>query len=261
MLKRLRVLPFLLLAPLAAMTPAMAQTETLDKPSNAPVEEQPPAIKAVLELFTSQGCSSCPPADKLLKKYTERKDVIALSLPIDYWDYIGWKDTFASPKNTQRQRAYASTVTDGPIYTPQIIVNGRADALGSSENQIEYAIAITKDELEKERIPIKSWHNENTIIIQIPAVPDPAKIEQTTIWLARVQPSASVEIKAGENRGRSLNYYNVVREMIPVGSWNGQAMNIRLDRKAIMFPKTEKGAVLLQKEVHGPIIGATWLGN
>lgn len=258
MLKRLFLLTLFALTPVAW---AAGDSGTAGPAPDAALRQPPTPVRAVLELFTSQGCSSCPPADKLLKTYVAQKDIMALSLPVDYWDYIGWKDTLASPKNAQRQRAYAANVTNGPIYTPQIVVNGRADALGSSQNQIEYAMSITADAFQKNRIPVQSWHNENTIMIQIGAGAVTEKNAQATIWLAKVQKKASVEIKAGENRGRSLEYFNVVREMIPVGTWNGRAMNIRLDRKAIQFPETEDGAILMQTDAYGPIIGAAWLGG
>lgn len=255
MLKRyILSLLLLVLAPLASSN-AQTNPETtrLDPPTRP--------VRAVIELFTSQGCSSCPPADALLKTYVDRKDIMALSLPIDYWDYIGWKDTFASPKNTQRQRAYSSVVTDGPIYTPQIIVNGRADALGSSQRQIDSAISKTAEQFAKTRIGVQSWFNDHTMIIQIGGALEPEKAKQATIWLARIQKVGSVRIKAGENRGRDLNYYNVVREMTPIGTWSGRAMTIRLAHQAMLFPETEEAAILVQEAAHGPIIGAAWLGS
>jgi hypothetical protein len=255
MFKRLAV-PFLVLM-LAPFGIAGAQTN----PDNTRLDPPTRPVRAVLELFTSQGCSSCPPADKLLKSYVEKKDIMALSLPVDYWDYIGWKDTFASPKNTQRQRAYSSIVTDGPIYTPQMIINGRADALGSSPRQIDNAIANTADAFAKNRIGVQSWYNEHTMIIQIGGALEPEKAKQATIWLARIQKVGTARIKAGENRGRDLNYYNVVREMTPIGTWTGRAMTIRLARQAMLFPETEEAAILVQEGAHGPIIGAGWLGS
>jgi len=225
-----------------------------------PISQQRP-VRAVLELFTSQGCSSCPPADRLLQSYVTSKDVMALSLPVDYWDYIGWKDTLASPKNTQRQRSYIAAFRDQPMYTPQVIVNGRAEALGSSHRQIENAIMDTTERFEKQRIPVHSWHNNSTIIIRIGAAPADQPVKEATIWLMQIQKSANVEIKAGENRGKSLAYKNVVREMTPVGTWNGKAMTIRLSRQAVLRPDTNEGAIVVQEATHGPIIGAAWLGR
>ena len=231
-----------------------------DVAPDQPISQQRP-VRAVLELFTSQGCSSCPPADRILQTYSTSKDIMALSLPVDYWDYIGWKDTLASPKNAQRQRSYISKFRDGPMYTPQIVVNGRAEALGSSKRQIENAILDTSKGFEKHRIPVHSWHNNTAIVIRIGAAPADRPVKEATIWLTQIQKTANVEIKAGENRGKSLTYKNVVREMTPVGTWNGKAMTIRLSRKAVLFPETDDGAILVQEATHGPIIGAAWLGR
>lgn len=242
---------------LAWSGPALAETKAHPAPPDS-VSQRP--VDAVVELFTSQGCSSCPPADRMLETFAKRKGIMALSLPVDYWDYIGWEDTLASPKHAQRQRTYIAKFRDGPMYTPQVIVNGRAQALGSSARQINNAIDETRVTFEKARIPVHSWHNNSTIIIRIGAAPPGQDINEATIWLAQIQKSANVDIKAGENRGRSLTYKNVVREMTPVGTWNGKAMTIRLARKAILFPEANDGAILLQENTHGPIIGAAWLG-
>src|SRR5262249_38071684 len=105
------------------------------------------ARRAVVELFTSQGCSSCPAADALLKRLADRDDLVALSLSVDYWDYLGWRDTLASPKFAERQRAYARARGDGAIYTPQAVVNGMAHVNGSDEGQIARAIERTSKAL------------------------------------------------------------------------------------------------------------------
>lgn len=227
--------------------------------SEAATNAQRP-VRAVIELFTSQGCSSCPPADKLLKEYDGKKDVMALSLPIDYWDYIGWKDTLASPKHTQRQRRYVDTLRNGPVYTPQAVINGRVEALGSSERQIENAIIDAETDFAKKRISVHSWYNDTTVIIRLGMAPAQQDANTATIWLLQIQKRADVDIKAGENRGKTLTYTNVVREITPVGSWNGKAMTIRLPRQAIMHPNANDAAILVQEGTHGPIVGAAWLG-
>ena len=125
---------------------AIAQTDT--------AESSRPSFKVVLELFTSQGCSSCPPADALLESYTKRDDVIALSVPVDYWDRLGWKDTFASREFTLRQQEYASARGDGQVYTPQIVVSGSAHVVGSSRSSIDDAIAVAKRTLREFSDPV-----------------------------------------------------------------------------------------------------------
>ena len=119
-------------------------------------------VRAVIELFTSQGCSSCPPADVVLKDYAAKDDIIALSLPVDYWDYIGWKDTLESPKNTERQRAYAKSLGSGSIYTPQAVVNGVTHAVGSNRMELERAIDKSETTFARRRIPTRRRRTEKS---------------------------------------------------------------------------------------------------
>jgi hypothetical protein len=222
---------------------------------------QPSTTRTVIELFTSQGCSSCPPADALLKTYIDRDDVIALSLPVDYWDYIGWKDTLASPRNTERQRSYAQKFGIGPVYTPQVVVNGRAQMLGSDREQIDRAIGEAAKAASTQTITLHVWNFSNSIAIEVGAALADADVKDATIWLAVVQKSVDVPVKHGENAGKTLTYYNVVRELTPVGLWNGRPTTIRLARGAIMQPDTEDLIVILQENSTGPILAAAHLGD
>ena len=249
-----------LLALLFLWLPVCAHAQTDPNALSAGQTDPAPPIRAVIELFTSQGCSSCPPADALLKTYAESKDVLALSLPIDYWDYLGWKDTFASPRNTERQRAYAKGFGIGPVYTPQAVINGMGQALGSSKKDIDEAIEQTAVALEKRRVTVRFLREPNSIIIATSGAPDGAEVKEATIWLAVVQKSGSVPIKRGENNGKSLTYTNIVRQLTPVGLWNGKPLTIQLAQAAIMRPETEDLIVLIQ-ETDGPIIGAARLGQ
>jgi hypothetical protein len=244
----------LVLASLTVIAPARAEPPF-------PQSELARPVRAVVELFTSQGCSSCPPADALLKSYVESKDVMALSLPVDYWDYIGWKDTLASPRNTERQRAYAKTFGIGPVYTPQAVINGTNQALGSSRQEIDFAIEQTASAFAARRVPVRFWHQSNSIVIETGAAPDGAEVKEATIWLAVLQKTANVAIKRGENGGKSLTYYNVVRDMTPVGLWNGKPATIQLAQAAINLPESEESIVLVQESETGSIIGAAWLGQ
>ena len=217
-------------------------------------------VTGVIELFTSQGCSSCPPADALLKNYTERGDVIALTFPVDYWDYLGWKDTLASPKFTERQRAYARRRGDGAVYTPQAIVNGTKHVVGSDREQIDRALAGDHARFSAVQVPVRFWLRGGAIVIETGTAPDGSQVKDATIWLAVVQRRAEVQIQKGENRGKSVVYTNVVRELAPVGMFTGSPMVIQLVRHAIMRPETEACAVLIQQGEAGPIIGAAWMG-
>jgi hypothetical protein len=228
-------------------------------PGDPSVTQQSPASLSVVELFTSQGCSVCPAADELLKSYAERSDVIALSLPVDYWDYLGWTDTLASPKFTGRQRAYARTRGDGEIYTPQVVVNGVAHVVGTRRGEIDRAIEGTSRTLAPTRVPLRVWSDTETLTIEAGTAVDPATASVGTVWLAVVQPRADVEVRHGENRGRKLTYYNVVRELTAVGMWSGQPTRIQLQHGAVVRSANERCAVLLQQGTTGHIIGAAWM--
>jgi hypothetical protein len=220
----------------------------------------PSAIVNVIELFTSQGCSSCPPADALLKTYVARPDVLALSLPVDYWDYLGWKDTLGSSKHTERQRNYAKTRGDGKIYTPQAIINGMTHVNGASAKDIEAAFTDSQARVAPERIPLRFWTSRGSIIIEAAGSPDPATAKEATVWLAVIQKSVDVVVEQGENHGKTLTYANVVRELTPVGTWTGQPLRIQLARSALMRKELETVAVLIQQGKAGPIIGAAVTG-
>jgi hypothetical protein len=215
-----------------------------------------PDIRAVLELFTSQGCSSCPPADALLEQYAARNDVIALSLPVDYWDYLGWKDTLASPKFSARQKHYAKERGDGRVYTPQMMVNGRVHVVGSSPDQIEAAIAATEPQLAATRVPVKVKLDSKRLVIETGEAAPDAKVREATIWLAMVHRESTIKIDRGENRGKTIKYVNVVRELNPIGVWSGKAAKYEISRDAVAEPGNELCVVLLQVGKAGPIIGA-----
>lgn len=250
------------LAPLIALTIGLllpaSSALTQDVPGGINPSFGPP--KNVLELFTSQGCDTCPPADTVLASFAGRPDIIAITLPVDIWDYLGWKDTLASDKNSERQKAYAKARGDGAIYTPQVVVNGMIGVNGSDPAAIEEAIKVTDEALKNGRVPIRFWHERNSIKIEAGDAPPGFQYKEATIWFAVVQKSAQVPVKRGDNEGKTLAYTNIVREMLPVGSWNGKAMSLQLARTAVMRPETEAAILLLQEGKAGPIIGAAWTG-
>jgi hypothetical protein len=244
---------------LIAVTGA-GRAETTVTPLGSPDEQEPTPVRAVIELFTSQGCSSCPPADALLKTYAQDPSIIALSLPVDYWDYLGWKDTFASPRNSDRQRSYAKARGDGAIYTPQVVVNGVAHANGSSRSEIEGAIDATTKAAALQQVPIRFWQERNTMNIAVGAAEPAREVREATIWLGVVQTAGIVDIKRGENSGKNIVYTNVVRDLTPIGLWKGQALKIQIPRGAVMLAETQKSVVLIQEGRSGPIVGAAWAG-
>jgi hypothetical protein len=217
------------------------------------------AQMTVIELFTSQGCSSCPTADALLESYADRPDVVALTLPVDYWDYLGWKDTLASPKFSARQRAYAKVRGDGRVYTPQVVVNGLKHAVGSSAPDIDRAIAYTKPKIEPARVGVMVKSVNDHVVIHVDAASDTAKSSEATIWLALIRRKIEVKIKRGENHGRTVVYHNVVREWMPVGMWNGSAATIKLAHHAVKQSDADGCAIIVQHGDAGPIVGAAML--
>jgi hypothetical protein len=235
---------------------AVVATAVAQSPAPLPQDNE---TRAVIELFTSQGCSSCPPADKVLGEYADRKDVLALSFNVDYWDYLGWKDTLANPDNTARQKGYAQARGDGQVYTPQAVIDGRAHAVGSSKAAIEAALEEYSDGLP---VPLALSSNADAITVRI-GEPGPslaADLPHATLWLVMYARTVSVPIARGENTGKTVTYNNVVRKMRPIAMWKGGAMSVDLPKSEMKLAAVKRLAVLLQTEtaegLPGPIIGA-----
>ncbi|HJU31101.1 MAG TPA: DUF1223 domain-containing protein [Hyphomicrobiaceae bacterium] len=242
--------------------PVPAQLAANDSSDTAPQRVPASQPKPVVELFTSQGCSSCPSADAVLAKLANRDDVIALSLPVDYWDYLGWKDTLASPKFSERQRAYAHARGDGAIYTPQAVVNGLAHLNGADEASISRTVEKTAKSLASGYVPIKLTETkEQRLIVEAGSAQDGGTAKAATLWLAVVATNVTVPITRGENQGRTVTYANVVRELMPIGMWNGKPMTVQLERHSFMRPGADRCAVFLQQGKAGPIIGAALLNG
>lgn len=216
---------------------------------------------AVIELFTSQGCSSCPPADRLMGELIEEPGLLALSFPVDYWDFLGWKDTLASPAFSERQRAYARSRGDRDVYTPQMVINGRVHAIGSYRDQIKAGLADTSAAFEAERVAVGLALDGNRLKISIGQLSSGRAIEDATIWLALYNRAETVKIARGENRGRTITYYNVVRELVPIGMWSGEAREISLPRGDLLQPGYDSCAVIVQAHDTGPIYGVAALEN
>jgi hypothetical protein len=216
--------------------------------------------KAVVELFTSQGCSSCPAADALLAKLAARDDIVAISLSVDIWDYLGWRDTLAQAKFSDRQKAYAKVLGDGMVYTPQMVINGRAHVNGSDALKIETAIEKTSSALTASRVPIQMTVRGSRLLVEIGADGQSAA-KDATVWLAVVSKAVQVPIERGENKGKTIVYNNVVRELIPIGTWHGKAMTVELDRHTFMHKHADRCAVIMQQGRGGAIIGAALLAS
>ncbi len=223
------------------------------------VEGRP--ARAVVELFTSQGCSSCPAADAVLGRLAVRDDIIAVSLSVDYWDYLGWRDTLAKPKFSERQKAYAKALSNGMSYTPQVVVNGQKHVVGSDEHKIEWAIDSMAKAFAESRIPVRLSAANGKLVIDVGAAPQGAAAKDATVWLAVIVKAVNVTIERGENRGKSVTYANVVRELIPVGTWSGKAMTVQLERHTFMSEGAGRCAVLVQQGRAGAIVGAAQIDH
>ena len=182
--------------------------------------------RAVIELFTSQGCSSCPPADRLLGELAQDRSLITMSLPVDYWDYLGWKDTLALHGHSNRERAYADARGDRDVFTPQVVVNGVVHVLGSDKAAIEKAIAETRRDAAPLMLPISVTVADGKVTVDVPAATDSHTSGE--VWLCPITNKAQVAVGRGENHGRTLNYYNIARRWVKLGDWNGQAQKFTL---------------------------------
>ncbi len=213
--------------------------------------QQGASSPVVVELFTSQGCSSCPPADELLTELAGRPDVVALSLHVDYWDYIGWKDPYASPQYTARQQRYAQSLNLRYVYTPQIVVDGRANVVGSRRAEV---LAAIETAAQRDRAIDITFNTSNggTVIIPEGHAPD----QGATIWLAVFDREHMTEIKRGENAGRKLRNANVVRSFERLGTWTGARLEIPLDLSAARAQGRDGCAVIVQEGRAGPVLAA-----
>jgi len=198
--------------------------------------------RAVIELFTSQGCSSCPPADKLLADLAADPSLVAISIPIDYWDYLGWRDTLADPRNTARQKAYAHARGDGQIYTPQVVVNGTLHAVGSDKIAIEHAIAESRKTDSAPALPVMLSLSGGQLTIAI----DADKEARAEVWLCGLTKAATVAIGRGENKGRTVTYHNVVRRWVKLGDWAGKAHSWTMPVQALKGDDIDEAAILVQ---------------
>jgi hypothetical protein len=210
--------------------------------AQAGAEDRP----VVVELFTSQGCASCPPADAYFQDLAAREDVIALSLHVDYWDYIGWEDSFGSPDNSARQRGYAKAGERKMVYTPQMIINGADHVVGTRFEDVEALIARHRAETHN-GIAVEVVRDEARV--RISARAEPARTMPLLVQLVRYIPKETVAIAHGENAGRTITYVNIVTEMTPLTVWDSREP-LDLD---LSLAREDKAIVLLQYVDFGTI--------
>lgn len=203
----------------------------------------------VVELFTSQGCSSCPPADDILRELSDRDDVIALALHVDYWDYIGWADVFADPAFTERQKAYARAAGERMVYTPQMIVGGIDHVVGARAMELAELIDAHSEAPRPVDIELTVEGDTLKITARGDGTADPCVVQ-----VVRYMPEETVAIERGENAGHTLTYANIVQEWEVVGTWDGLG-----SFEADVPRGGEPLAVIVQRDGHGPVLGAAAL--
>ncbi|MBM3536237.1 MAG: DUF1223 domain-containing protein [Alphaproteobacteria bacterium] len=197
----------------------------------------------VVELFTSQGCNSCPPADIYLGELAKRRDVLALSWHVDYWDYIGWKDPFAQPAFTARQRNYQRALMQRYVYTPQMVIDGRLQGVGSERSTIDGLIAQAARQRDVNTASRPSLRLDGDVVKV-----EGGKVETAAVvWLAVFEPEHRTAVRRNENAGRSLGNYNVVRELRVLGRYTGEAVALPLGLNAAMAGKG--CAIVVQSEL------------
>lgn len=238
---------FLLRAGLAAVVLQAAAAGAAERPLG------------VVELFTSQGCSSCPPADVVLAELATRGDIVALAYHVDYWDYLGWRDTMGSAENTRRQRDYSAGFGSGSVYTPQAVINGRVHVNGADRISVDGAIERMADTADGLTVDVSVSRDGDSIIIETgPAPGRKRNAHLVLVYFDRVQ---TVEIKRGENSGKTVTYWNAVTGIQTVGMWHGTARRYELPVSEIARKGSGGCAVLLQEArkngLPGPVLGAT----
>jgi hypothetical protein len=214
---------------------------------------------AVVELFTSQGCSSCPPADKIIGDLSRDPRVIALSMPIDYWDYLGWKDTLADARFSARQKSYSQMRGDRDVYTPQVIVNGTRQVIGSDRGKIEMAIDETRKGAVMS-VPVSLAVSGKQVNVAVAASDKGPYVAHGEVWICSVSKAVPIAIGRGENRGQALTYYNVVRNWLKVGDWTGAAANWTVPLENISRDGVDAAVVYVQdgtRDNPGAMLGAT----
>jgi hypothetical protein len=203
------------------------------------------ARPVLVELFTSQGCSSCPPADALLGELAKRADVVALAWHVDYWDGLGWKDRFSSPDATHRQYEYARRLGLDSVYTPQLVIDGTAEAVGSDASAADAAIrAAAARPVEGPSLSLAT-DPDGAARIELGDGPK----QPASVWLIGYDRTQTTPVGRGENAGRSLTEYQVVRRATRLGSWSGAAAALSLPVK-----EGEAELVLVEPDAPGPIL-------
>lgn len=213
----------------------------------------------VVELFTSQGCASCPPADKILSELNQQSDILALSYFVDYWNYLGWEDTFAQKGCTIRQKKYSRALGKSGVYTPQMVVQGTSDIVGSRKAQVQEMVDSARQKaVKKAKDAPKITFDPMGDMIDLKVSAGPHG-KNATIWIIGYDYEKTVDIKWGEQGGNRRRYHNVVQSIKRIGSWMGEEIKLTLSKKDIGAVPYDAYAVILQEDETGPIVAAAKL--
>jgi hypothetical protein len=207
-------------------------------------------VRAVVELFTSQGCGACRAADPILRDLSRQPGVVALTLPVTYWDYLGWKDTLALRPLTERQRAYARAHGARQVFTPQAVIDGNSVAVGSDRAALDRMMreASQRGGLP---VPVRGEIHGDRIVVDVGAAPDGRPDARGDVWLVPVLRSRAIAIQSGENGGRTATYVNVVRGMHRLGPWNGQTTHFDVAGTLAEIADADSWVILLQGASEG----------
>lgn len=233
-----RPVPLLLLGALVAAVPARAD--------DSPV---------VVELFTSQGCSSCPPADKYLGELAKRSDLLALAFHVEYWNYIGWTDAYSKPWATQRQRGYEADLKLRYVYTPQMVIEGASEGVGSEPATIEPLIRAAEANRAPHPALTLRWRNDGALLADVGDGPSPPGAP-ATLWLVGYDNMHTMAVTAGENQGKTAWDHHPVRSFRRLGSWAGWSEELIVPPEEAKNLSDYGAAVLLQENGTGPILTA-----
>ncbi|NEX92401.1 DUF1223 domain-containing protein [Caulobacter sp. 17J65-9] len=229
-----RIAPLFLIAVLAS--PAAAKPSAAREP-------------VVVELFTSQGCSGCPQANEVLMELADKPGVIALTFAVDYWDYLGWRDTFAKPEFTERQRAYQTAMSLRDVYTPQFVIDGKRQLSGGKPDDV--AAAVHEEAVHRAYPPDMAFPSADRVAVGSGKSPRGG----AQVWLVRYEDAdQEVAVKRGENKGQTVRHGNVVRELVKLGSWKGRPAVFRLPKaeepglKTVVLVQARDGRILAAKQ-------------
>jgi len=215
----------------------------------------------VVELYTAQGCAACGKASAFVSTLGDQKGVLVLTFAVDYWDYLGWKDTLADSRFSARQKAYSQMRGDRDVYTPQAVINGSMHVVGSDRAGIEGAIGATDKADGVMSVPVSMTLTGKQINVSVAASSKGPAAMHGEVWICSISKAVPISIGRGENRGREVTYHNVVRNLLKVGDWNGSSGSWTVPLENISREGVDAAAVFVQdgnRERPGPMLGAAY---